>query len=160
MPYFTVNHALANYPPVVKAYQALPVSDSKISVNVSVNAKEKSKFDEGFHAFVCPPHQNQNGKTKRDQKPPKDFRNSVLYPLSCRSFSPLHSEPKGTLQNLEILVASRSFQSTMIAINKLEAWVGLPVLLKLLWILSPLGGQASLRVLSPQQITDHSVEIP
>ncbi|KAE8442199.1 hypothetical protein EG329_003728 [Mollisiaceae sp. DMI_Dod_QoI] len=85
---------------------------------------------------------------------------TIILPDTLRLLARWRAQTGDRLQGIEVLIGSRSFPDTVVTIFKLGDFRVLCITLMSLWVLSPLGGQASLRVLYRESITNHSINIP
>ncbi|KAL2072546.1 hypothetical protein VTL71DRAFT_11889 [Oculimacula yallundae] len=85
---------------------------------------------------------------------------AAIFAGTIRLFARWKAEKKLSVETLELLVASRSLASTFTTMISSTRLGMVETGLVLLWLLSPLGGQISLRLLGTKDITDATIAPP
>ncbi|KUJ14510.1 uncharacterized protein LY89DRAFT_736543 [Mollisia scopiformis] len=85
---------------------------------------------------------------------------SAIVGSFLRNLSHWKAQKGSKLQTLELLINSRSLFNTISTTVALQSLQWLNIILILLWCLSPLAGQASLRILETRQVSNAQYSIP
>ncbi|CAG8950515.1 hypothetical protein HYFRA_00007012 [Hymenoscyphus fraxineus] len=83
-----------------------------------------------------------------------------IFSSTTRLFARWKAEKGSRLETLEMLVGCRSLFSTVVTMFSLGTIGALQIIILCLWVVSPLAGQASLRVLGLVNVTDATVLAP